>query len=136
MTCCKSKLFIGLRRGSTFTRDASEAALSSAPYQPASKWMYCKCLFAAKSTSSFAPFVESVVSRMTLPGLIQLVFFISQGSLRFKIRSLFCNNCVAFSAIIITCHGVANGVVNSSFSYMEQTTVFGFVGCRANFVRQ
>src|SRR4051812_26637329 len=113
---------------------ASELKLNAGPYHFQSKRMYWRLCLTAKSIFSFASAVVWVITRIILPGLIQLSSLILNGSLRFKMRWLFSIKSPAFSATIITLQGVPTGEIKSAGVYIEVTTVFGLVSLNLNLV--
>src|SRR5688500_18707989 len=108
------------------TLAASALKLNAGPYHPQSNKMYCRLCFAAKSIFSKASLVVCVITRMILPGFIQLRSLIVGGGFKFRTRSLCSTSSPAFSATMITRQGVENGDIRSAGVYMEVRIVFGF----------
>src|SRR5687768_13220727 len=113
---------------------ASEVNVKEGPYHFQSNKMYCSPCLAAKSIFSKASLVVCVITRMILPGSIQLTSLIFEGAFKFSTRSLCSTRSPAFSATMITRQGVENGDIRSAGVYIEVRIVFVFSLLSLNFV--
>ncbi len=127
-------MMAGRSKSGMATLVASEVNVNEGPYHFQSNNIYCRLCFAAKSIFSNASLVVCVITRMIFPGFIQLRSSIFDGGFRFSKRSLFSTRSPAFSATMITLHGVAKGEIRSAGVYMDVRTVFGFSLLSLNFV--
>ena len=115
---------------------ASLAKSKAGPYHNQSNSRYCILCRAQKSITARAFSVVRRVSRMILPGRIQLSSAICEASFRFRKMSLCSSSSPGRFAAMITRQGVTDGVTRSvALSFRAVTSVWGFVSERRNFPR-